>query len=490
MPVMRRRIRETSGNSGTATRPRIFTPTCAANQPQARTRPRKQSSGTEETPWQTLTIDLGVAKPARLPTRVEFDKVQEEYVQSLSIRKREKALLTQEMFDDIWDVLQDRMLSKTRTPQFRFWVRKMFTLSVQPLGLPGHAENGQDLKPVILHEGRPVAVKSQIYDIIGHCHQLCQHGGRDRTMTQVKVLYSWVPKELVSKYVKLCPTCNAKKSGSLLRTIAPTRSGAPTPPAVSVVATPTQEEISASRILPPPTPHLGSILVSSDPHRWLSHLVSEPGPNIPAVNVHLAPLIRWPESENDGASLQKSGTRMNLPPLMKALSENALDFSAPMQHVPFNVSDFLQVPLRSQMVVERPMDLDIDPSLCDPSPRGFDMLALYEKRSNVIATPVELPRKVLIPNGISLDNIHRRLSASLPPALSMSSISSSTSMSSVASSSRSVHDIITTIPISTSGSEHLGDISSHTGSSSGRKSDCSFASEQNWESSYCLDSSF
>ncbi|KAI0697754.1 hypothetical protein BC835DRAFT_1237579, partial [Cytidiella melzeri] len=147
-----------------------------------------------------------------LPSRSDFDAVTEAYIYSLSIRKQEKALVTQELFDDVWDVLHHTYSSKrkvVRSPQFRFWVRKMFTLS----SLPPHGGDG-DLKPsIVLHEGRPVALKSQLYDIIGHCHQLCQHGGRDRTTAAVKSMYSWVPKELVAKYVKICPTCHMKKTG-------------------------------------------------------------------------------------------------------------------------------------------------------------------------------------------------------------------------------------------------------------------------------------
>ncbi|KAI0759609.1 hypothetical protein BC629DRAFT_1548163 [Irpex lacteus] len=452
----------------------------------------------------------------KLPPRVEFDQAQDEYVQSLSKSKQAKALLTQETFDDIWDVLHDRTRSRIRTPQFRFWVRKMFTLSVQPTStLPGYGTStstpntdelegeveGGDLKPVILHAGRPVAVKSQIYDIIGHCHQLCQHGGRDKTTAHVKELYSWIPKELVAKFVKMCPTCNSKRSTIAQRVSPPVRSRAPTPARVSAASaptpTPTQEEMSTSRVLPPPTPHPGSILASSDPHLWLSHLVCEPGPASPSPDMHLAPLLRRTESENDAVPRRRPATRTNLPPLMKALSEDILDTGVPVQRVAYNVPESLQIPLRAQEYADE-YSMDIDPCLFDPSPPCSDVRPGYSRRGSVIATPIELPRKSLIPSSVSLVDIRHRSSASASSRSSASSTNSS-SLSSSANSSVSSqrHSSCGSMAISNrhtstaaSISARLGDTSINSVSSAGRKSDRSVNSAQDWELSYCLDNSY
>ena len=74
------------------------------------------------------------SKDLGLPALELWDGVVAEYLQSLSTRKREKALISQAMFDDIWDALQDPSNAKIRTPQFRFWVRKMFKLSFAEIG--------------------------------------------------------------------------------------------------------------------------------------------------------------------------------------------------------------------------------------------------------------------------------------------------------------------------------------------------------------------
>ncbi|CAL1697755.1 unnamed protein product [Somion occarium] len=143
-----------------------------------------------------------------LPSLAVCQRLEEEYISSLSVRKRDKALLSQEMFDDIWDVLHDPRGSHL-TSQFRYWVRKMFTLATIDDG----DKADEDVKPVILHENRPVAVRTQIYDILCYCHQLCGHGGRDRTTATVRAHFSWIPKEVVARFVKACPTCTLKKAG-------------------------------------------------------------------------------------------------------------------------------------------------------------------------------------------------------------------------------------------------------------------------------------
>ncbi|KAI0798176.1 hypothetical protein C8Q75DRAFT_688874, partial [Abortiporus biennis] len=147
-----------------------------------------------------------------LPSRQTYLEVEQSYMSSLHNKKKEKALLTQEMFDNIWDVLHEPTSVTILTPQFRYWVRKMFVLSdaTPEDAHPQHDDAYTDpkvSKPVVLHNGVPVAVKSQIYDILCFCHNVTNHGGRDRTTAEVHRHYSWIPKELIARFVKVCPTC-------------------------------------------------------------------------------------------------------------------------------------------------------------------------------------------------------------------------------------------------------------------------------------------
>ena len=194
-----------------------------------------------------------------LPTYAEYKRIEAGYLHSLSPRKRDKALITQAMFDKIWDVLHQPEASTIETPQFRFWVRKMFTLSrpggdgegelgrwgasprprrvdegagdndndddddsdaadlelARALGIQRTTTTDSDLltSAVVLHEHRPVAIMEQLYELFCYCHVRAGHGGRDKTCAVIRQHYSWVPKELTAQFVKACPTCALKRSG-------------------------------------------------------------------------------------------------------------------------------------------------------------------------------------------------------------------------------------------------------------------------------------
>jgi hypothetical protein len=111
--------------------------------------------------------------PSCFPSSAEFDAMTEVYMSNLAPKKRGKALIDQEMYDKVLTVLMDPTVTTTTTAQFRFWAKKMFKLV---------EFNGEF---VATHEGRPVAVKEQIYDVLVYCHGQSGHGGRDKTMLMV-----------------------------------------------------------------------------------------------------------------------------------------------------------------------------------------------------------------------------------------------------------------------------------------------------------------
>jgi len=65
---------------------------------------------------------------------------------------------------------------------------------------------------VVGHQGKPVAIREDIYDILVHCHDQCDHGGRDRTVEVVKDFYRWIPKVIIGEFVKHCPGCSMKRA--------------------------------------------------------------------------------------------------------------------------------------------------------------------------------------------------------------------------------------------------------------------------------------
>ena len=149
------------------------------------------------------------------PTYAQYKQVEAAYIQSLTPRRQGKALISQALFDRIWDVLH-RPDFQGETAQFRFWARKMFTLSKTHRNtLNGFDKHGDTPQEVLLHDNLLVAVQEQIYDLLCYCHGSTGHGGRDKTCSLIRKHYTWVPKDLVSNFIKACPTCIMKKCGNI-----------------------------------------------------------------------------------------------------------------------------------------------------------------------------------------------------------------------------------------------------------------------------------
>lgn len=106
-------------------------------------------------------------------TEEEFLMLADDYLLSLSPKKREKALLSNAMYQKILMVLLQPKNTQVSTAQFRFWAKKMFTLSTT------------ETHHIVCHSGKPVATKECLYDVLVYCHRKSSHGGRDKTSAEV-----------------------------------------------------------------------------------------------------------------------------------------------------------------------------------------------------------------------------------------------------------------------------------------------------------------
>ena len=118
---------------------------------------------------------------AQMPSPQKFNIVLSEYLRKLSPKKRDKALLTQKMYNQIVAVLHEPKDTSTKTAQFRFWAKKHFSFSVY---------GGVD---ILCHKTKPVAVKEKIFEVLIHCHAEAKHGGRDKTSSAVSYLIGDIP---------------------------------------------------------------------------------------------------------------------------------------------------------------------------------------------------------------------------------------------------------------------------------------------------------
>lgn len=157
-----------------------------------------------------------------MPERTAYDKAVDDYILSLHPIKRNKALSVSDlavsspccgMTDDelqpaVTDALHDLVLkiliepqnTQLGDPQLRFWVRQRFTLLEQPDG------------KYVLHDYKKVVLRDALWETIASAHAETKHGGRDKTYAAVKKGWSYVPKEVVTVFVKLCPTCGGKRA--------------------------------------------------------------------------------------------------------------------------------------------------------------------------------------------------------------------------------------------------------------------------------------
>ncbi|KAI8642723.1 hypothetical protein BD408DRAFT_343741, partial [Parasitella parasitica] len=133
------------------------------------------------------------------PSYEEFDAIVQDYLQNLSSKKRDKALIDQARYAMILQVLKDPRNTAVSTAQFRFWVKKMFQLTS---------------RQIVCHDGKPVAMREHIYSILVRAHREAHHGGRDKTSALVRRRYSWIPKELIARFVRHCPFCISRRNGS------------------------------------------------------------------------------------------------------------------------------------------------------------------------------------------------------------------------------------------------------------------------------------
>ncbi|CAE6408944.1 unnamed protein product [Rhizoctonia solani] len=189
----------------------------------------KSSDSLDSTQSGTIEDTHFGAVSHNLPSRPEFTKAVDRYLSALSSKKISKALITQQLYEDIIFNLKCEKNNRPGigTPQFRFWCRKHFVLIIIPrlrirervetpgsvTTLPiGHQDDGDsDDVEVVAHDGQPVVTRETIYDILIKCHSLANHAGRDKTTALVKQNYSWVPKVLIGEFIKLCPICRSKK---------------------------------------------------------------------------------------------------------------------------------------------------------------------------------------------------------------------------------------------------------------------------------------
>ncbi|GAA5905108.1 hypothetical protein JCM6882_000378, partial [Rhodosporidiobolus microsporus] len=153
------------------------------------------SSSSSSLPSAVSIASTSTSRDLTLPDRAEFEARVQAYHDGLNKKKQTKAMITRAYYARILAVMHNPSNTRNESSQFRFWTRAMFRLDAQ-----GKLRN----------DGKVVAVREDFYDIIAEAHVQLKHGGRDKTHKQVQKRWSWIQKDLVMQFIKLCPICTEK----------------------------------------------------------------------------------------------------------------------------------------------------------------------------------------------------------------------------------------------------------------------------------------
>lgn len=125
------------------------------------------------TPPSSIDYDHVMHEYQQFPSSEEFNAIVNDYLQNLSSKKRDKALVDSHRYKLILQVLKDPRNTAISTAQFRFWVKKMFRLF------------SSEYMEFVCHDDKPVATREDIYGILILAHKEAHHGGRDKTSALV-----------------------------------------------------------------------------------------------------------------------------------------------------------------------------------------------------------------------------------------------------------------------------------------------------------------
>lgn len=125
------------------------------------------------------------------------------HINSLNKRFQAKCVIKQNVYNDI---IKSLLLPKGKSlgslpAKFLFWAKKTFVLTTVA---------GVELVYCIKSK-KPVCVYEEYYKVINEAHTNISHGGRDKTMHEINLHYSWVPRFAIEIFIHQCISCQTRK---------------------------------------------------------------------------------------------------------------------------------------------------------------------------------------------------------------------------------------------------------------------------------------
>ncbi|CAF4642428.1 unnamed protein product, partial [Rotaria socialis] len=127
----------------------------------------------------------------------------ENYKNTLSLRMREKAMITIPLYNNIINALKQKKSGKTTgiNAQFHLWCRKHFKIDCSA---------GTELL-CSSKNGNRIAVVENYYQILQEAHVKTGHGGRDKMRHEVMQHYIWIPSKIIDTFLTTCVSCQVRR---------------------------------------------------------------------------------------------------------------------------------------------------------------------------------------------------------------------------------------------------------------------------------------
>ena len=129
----------------------------------------------------------------------QFYELLEKHTASLDKKKKEKFIISQDVYKKIMECLQ--LAKGIPCPDgagFKFWCNKHF--KVETIG------SSQVI--YCKKTSSPVTTKEDMFDTIKQCHQRVGHSRRDKTWDEAHKNYAWIRREAVEFFLQTCPDCS------------------------------------------------------------------------------------------------------------------------------------------------------------------------------------------------------------------------------------------------------------------------------------------
>ncbi|KAF8890722.1 hypothetical protein BD779DRAFT_1405132, partial [Infundibulicybe gibba] len=143
-----------------------------------------------------------------LPSHDQYRQLEANYLERMDIHSRQRVLISQGLFDQIWNALLDHPSDDINdNTRFSRWAKKTFAIHSD------YVSTGLDESDsrVLSHNNRIVVTRDRIYGLLCRVHRATNHGGRDKMWYMIRQRYTWVPKALITAFLRACPTCAKKR---------------------------------------------------------------------------------------------------------------------------------------------------------------------------------------------------------------------------------------------------------------------------------------